>query len=137
MEYVGEGGLQDIRARIFKRRGQVALNASGLATITFDPPIQLPREPFMQLTPRVTPSSAEKVIVNLVDGSFVTDGSGAYVSVQITGGRIRASLPVMGAVSGLLTAVITGVNAIITALRGLVLVNPANVSGTKVDWQAS
>lgn len=138
-EYTGEGGLPDIRSRLPKRRGQVAFNASGMATITFDPPISLAREPFVQLTPRVIPSTAEMVIANLVDGSFTTNAAGMYTSVQIKGGRLRASLPTinpLGAVT-LLTQVVTGVNVIVTALTGLTLVNSTTINGTKVDWQAS
>ena len=137
MEYAGEGGIPDIRARLPKRRGQVTFNTSGTATIVFDPPISLNREPFVQLTPRIAPMSAEMVIANLVDGSFTTNAQGLYTGVQIKGGRLRATLPTLGVVSGLLTAVITGVNAIVTALSGLSLVNSTTINGVKVDWQAS
>ncbi|KQM88665.1 hypothetical protein ASE67_02680 [Sphingomonas sp. Leaf23] len=139
MEYTGEGSIPDIRARLPKRRGQVTFGTNGTATIEFNPPISLTREPFVQLTPRIAPLSAEMVIANLVDGSFTTNAQGMYTSVQIKGGRLRANLPTLTVLSlgALLTSVVTGVNAIVTALTGLTLVNSTTISGVKVDWQAS
>lgn len=79
------------------------------------------------------------VIANLVDGSFTTNAQGMYTSVQIKGGRLRANLPTLNplSVGALLSGVIAGVNAIVTALTGLTLVNSTTISGVKVDWQAS
>lgn len=136
MDYLGEGGLPDIRDRLPKRRGSVTLDASGNGTIQFLPPILLARDPFIQLTPSIN-SGEDPVIANRIRGSFVKNSAGAYVSVQIKGGRMRGNLPQIFAVSGLLTAVITGVNNIVTALTGLTLINYGTATGVVIDWQAS
>lgn len=143
MPYNGEDGINDLRARVPKRRGQVSLGAAGTATITFTPPIEMTwapsREPFMQLTPRIG-SSDNPVICNVVDGTFTTNAQGAFTGVTIKGGRMAAALPTLTPLSGaltLITQVITGVNAIVTALTGFKLIDPALVSGVKIDWQAS
>lgn len=143
MPYNGEDGINDLRARVPKRRGQVALGAAGTATITFNPPIEMTwapsREPFMQLTPRIG-SSDNPVICNVVDGTFTTNAQGAFTGVTIKGGRMAAALPTLTLLSGaltLITQVVTGVNAIVTALTGFKLIDPTLVSGVKIDWQAS
>ena len=143
MPYNGEDGINDLRARAPKRRGQVTLNAAGTATIEFNPPIENTwapsRQPFMQLTPRVGANDAP-VICNLVDGSFTTNAQGAFTGVTIKGGRMAVALPTLTPLSGaltLITQVVTGVNAIVTALTGFKLIDPALVSGVKIDWQAS
>lgn len=141
--YNGEDGLNDLKSRAPKRRGQSSLGAAGTATITFNPPIdmtnQANREPFMQLTPRVA-TGDNVVICNVVDGSFTTSSAGIYTGVTIKGGRMTATLPVLTPLSGaltLVTQVVAGVNAIVAALTGLKLYDPAAVSGVKIDWQAS
>lgn len=141
--YTGEDSLNDLKARAPKRRGQVMLGTAGTATITFDPPIDTTklgnREPFMQLTPRV--GTADNVVIcNVVEGSFTTSAAGMYTGVTIKGGRMTATLPTLTALSGaltLVTQVVTGVNAIVTALTGLKLYDPSVVNGVKIDWQAS
>lgn len=135
MEYEGEGGIQDIRNRIYKRRGQVTLNAQGTATIAFDPPIILERQPFILLE-AATATNTDLAIANRVPGTFTTNASGAYTGVTIRGARVVGKLPTLTAVSGILTSVITGVNAIVSALSGFTLVRTDQATGVAVDWMA-
>lgn len=123
MEYVGEGGLNDIRNRIYKRRGQAVLNSTGQATISFSPPIIMDREPYLQLTPRIA-SGANPVIANIVDGTFTQSG-GAYTGVTIQGQRAQ-DLP------GGLTAI-----NIVVSLNGRKVVEKDSLNGVKVDWLAT
>lgn len=55
---------------------------------------------------------------------FTLDGDGSYIGCVVYGVRARA-LPALTAVSGIISAVITGVNAIVTALSGFVPNEPA------------
>lgn len=135
MEYISEGGIQDIRNRVYKRRGVVTLNAQGTATIAFDPPIISSREPFIQVTP-ATATNTDIAIVNMVPSTFTTNASGAYTGVTIRGARVVGKLPTINAVSGLLGAVITGVNNIVTALSGFQLIRTDQATGVAVYWMA-
>lgn len=136
MDYVGENGIQDLRQRVFKRRGQATLNAQGRAILVFDPPITMNREPYVQLTPRVA-TGANPVICNLVVGSF-TMANGAYTGVTIKGARLADKLPTLQPVSGaLLTNAITAINAIVTALSGFKLLDDGAANGVVVDWLAT
>lgn len=138
LEYIGEGGISDIRERIFKRRGQATLDGGGMATISFVPPIQLPRQPYIQVTPRIA-ANAETVICNVVEGTFTTDAQGSYTGVTIKGGRIRGNMPTITplGVFTLVGSLVTALNNIFASLSGLAIVNSGSVNGVKVDWLAS
>lgn len=137
MEYVGENGIQDLRQRVFKRRGQVVLDAQGQAVLAFDPPIILDREPFVQLTPRIL-SGSGKVACNVLLDTFTTNESGAYTGVTIEGARLADKLPTLQPVSGaLLTNAITAINNIVTALSGFKPLDDGAANGVAVDWQAT
>ena len=123
MEYVGEGGIADIRNRLFKRRGRVTLGANGSTVIPFDPAIILPREPYVSLTARIG-AGGKPVAVNVVDGTFTTDGTGAYTGVTIQGARTQ-DLP------GGLTAL-----NITVSLSGRKVTETGSLSGVNVDWMA-
>lgn len=88
MAYSGEGGIQDIRARIYRERGSVVLDASGDATIVFDNPFPSSSGPFLLLTPRVGVGE-NPVIANPISTSWVTNGDGDYISVDIHGERTQ------------------------------------------------
>lgn len=120
MDYVGEGGLNDIRSRIFKRTGQVSLNSSGEAVIDFGSPIILARQPYVNLTAEIGASEAP-VIVNIIDGTFTTNGDGNYTGVTIKGARMRG-LP--------------NPLTLLSALVGFETWTGSAASGTKVDWMA-
>lgn len=122
-EYVGEGGLNDIRDRIFKRRGSVTLNSTGDATIVFDPPIIMDRAPYVELQPWIA-LGANPVVANPVVGTLTTNASGAYTGVSIKGARTQ-DLP-----TGL-----TSVN-VSASLAGRKVTENATVNGVRVDWLA-
>lgn len=66
--------------------------------------------------------------------SWTTSGSN-YTGCTIRGYR-GVNLPIINPVSGLLTAVITGVNSIVTALTGLVLFSSSMASGAEFSFIA-
>ncbi len=96
-------------------RGRVTLLADGKATVTFGR--EFVGEPVIQLT-AINPTGGK--IVLEVESDIKTGA--VWTGAVITGTRAR-SLPNLQSVSGLLTAVITGVNALTTALSGFNVFN--------------
>lgn len=113
--YTGEGGLKDIRNRLPREYGEVLLDASGVATITFANPAPATGQRFIQLTPWIESDDAP-VIANPIE--WISSGSD-YTGVIIKGQRIR-SLP----------------NTILNlgALQGFLAVTPDTTAGVGVDW---
>lgn len=89
---------------------RVQLDASGNATVTYTR--SFAAKPAIVLT-AINPSGAQVVLEVISD----TMTGGVYTGCVIKGSRARP-LPTLNAVSGLLTAVITGVNDLVTALTG-------------------
>jgi len=118
MAYSGEGGIPDIRARVYREKGVVALDANGLATITFNRPVSVGAASHVQLTPWIAAGQLP-IIANPILSSWVTNGAGEYVSVQIKGHRFR-DLP-----SPL---------TLLTQLIGFRILTDQNVNGSNVDW---
>lgn len=118
MEYPGEGGFADIKTRVFKRTGQVTLDANGEATISFDPPVILGRDPYVNLTARIS-SGQNPVETNLIDGTFTTNGDGNYTGVSIQGARLR---PLPNPLT------------LLSQLLGFQVWQKTDASGVKVDW---
>lgn len=117
MEYLGEGGLNDIRSRIFKRAGQVTLDSNGEAVIAFGNTVILDREPYVNLTARIG-AGEMPVIANIIDGTFTTDANG-YTGVTIRGARLRelpATIP------------------LVSALAQFRVWDESDASGVKIDW---
>lgn len=118
MAYTGEGGIQDIRSRIYRERGSVTLDASGDATITFVNPVPASLSPLIHLTPSVA-SGASPIIANPVSGSWTTDGNGDYTGVSIHAERAQ-DLP--------------AVIVLLSDLNGRRVTESASLTGTQVDW---
>lgn len=91
-------------------RGRVTLGADGKATVTFGRSFSA--EPVIQLT-AINPVG-NKIVLEVESDIKTGD---VWTAAVITGTRARA-LPTLGSVSGLLTAVITGINSVTTALSG-------------------
>ena len=119
-DYIGQGGFADLRRHVFKRSGTVTLDAQGAASITFDPPLLLDREPHMQLQPWVEPGG-NPVFTNVVTGSLTQTG-GRYTGVSISGARAQ-DLP------GGLTAVNVAVS-----LNNRKVTEAGTLEGVRVDW---
>lgn len=118
MEYIGEGSLNDIRSRIFKRRGTVTLGSNGQATIAFDPPIKSDREPYVQLQPWVA-SGGNPIIANPVQGTLTTSAPGVYTGVTIKAERTQ-DMP---------ASIIS-----VTVLAGRRVTETSSLNGARVDW---
>lgn len=110
------------KARV--KRNVVTIAANGYATWTFS-------EPFENI-PVIAHMVQETAGLNRVN-VIVTDVS--KTSVTIYADRLK-NLPVIQPVSGILTAVITGVNSIVTALSGLNL-SGGSAQGAKVNLYAA
>jgi hypothetical protein len=91
-------------------RGRVTLGADGTAVVTFGR--SFASAPVIQLTV-INPTGARVVPEQVND---IKTGA-LWTGATISGTRARP-LPTMLAVSGLLGAVITGINALVTALSG-------------------
>lgn len=115
MTYIGEGGLQDIRRRIYRERGTVTLDANGKATIALSNPVPSGTEFFVHLTPWVSPN-AEKVVANVT--GWTTSG-GNLTGFTIEGDRLR-SLP-----NPLL---------LLSSLVGFRPWSNTDAAGARVDW---
>lgn len=103
---------------------RVTLNASSTATVTFTR--SFVSAPVIQLC-AINPSGAQVVLEVVAD---IKTGA-VWTGCTIKGSRAR-QLPVIDAVGGLLTAVITGVNNIATALTGYDIF-AASASGVVVN----
>jgi len=115
MTYTGEGGLQDIRRRIYRERGTVTLDANGKATITLANPVAVTDTFFIHLTPWVNPNEA-KIIANVT--GWVTSGSNK-IGFTIECDRLR-SLP--------------NPLTLITALVGFQPWLSTGAASARVDW---
>lgn len=91
-------------------RGRVTLAADGTSPVTYGRTFSA--APVIQLT-AINPSGGTVTLEVITD----TIVDGLYVGCTVKGSRAQP-LPVMAQVSGLLTAVITGVNGLVTALTG-------------------
>lgn len=120
MAYMGEGGLADIRKRLVWQKGQATLNASGLATITFDPP--LASEP--RIVAQAINGAGDPVFL---ETESKTQSGGVWVSAVIRGYRIQP-LPTL---SGILL-----VSGLVSALTGFRVAQAVSLNGVKVDWLA-
>lgn len=91
-------------------RGRVTLAADGTSPVIYGRSFSA--APVIQLT-AINPSGGTVTLEVIAD--TVVDG--LYVGCTVKGSRAQ-SLPIIAQVSGLLTAVITGVNGLVTALTG-------------------
>ena len=110
-EYVGEGGLPDIRRRTLKRSGRVEIVTGGEAVIAFDPPIIMEHKPYVVLTPHITSDSTGLVAANVIAGSYTQDAEGMWTGCTITATRINRNLPNVSVAINLSGAAITNKNA--------------------------
>lgn len=115
MAYQGEGGIADIRRRIYRERGTVTLNANGQATVTLANAVPSASTYFIHLTPWISPGT-EPVIANV--SGWTTSGS------NTTGFTIEASR-------------MRGLPNPLALLSELVGFRPwlgTNANGVRVDW---
>jgi len=115
MAYVGEGGIQDIRTRIYRERGTTTLNGSGAATVTLDNPVPSGSTYFVHLTPWIT-AGDNPVLANVT--GWTTSG-GNITGFTIDGVRFRA-----------LPSPLT----LLTQLLGFKTWALADATGARVDW---
>lgn len=114
------------------QRTIVALDAQGQATWTFGRPFDaMPSLGYM-----VFQTAGQPIVVDAsawVMGSGPT--AGKYVGVSVRAYRSQ-NLPIINAVSGLLTAVITGVNSLVSALTGFNVFGGGSLIGVQVHLSA-
>lgn len=115
MTYLGEGGLADIKARVYRERGSVALNGNGQATITFANPVNVADNSHIQLTAWSSTGLAP-IVVNPI--SWVESG-GQRTGVVIEAARLRE-----------LPSSIT----VLTLLFSFRVWLGTSASGASVDW---
>ena len=115
MSYLGEGGLRDIRKRVYRERGSVTLGSDGRGAVTFLNPIAATEDSHIQLTAWVT-SGEDPVVVNPL--SWVESG-GLRTGVLVEAARLR-ELPL--------------VLTLLSALIGFRVWQNTTASGVKVDW---
>ena len=120
-EYLGEGGLPDIRARTMKRSGRITLDSEGVAVIVFDPPIIMDDKPRVVLTPHVQADSSGLIAANVITGSYTQDGAGKWTGCTIVAARVTKKLPVV---------------TLVSQLSGLTITDRNGVGGEQVDWMA-
>lgn len=109
---------------------RVTLDGSGVASVTYTR--TYPTKPGVSLI-AINPAG-QPIVLEVVSDTFV---GGVYTGCVIKGSRSRV-LPVIEPVSGLLTAVITGVNSLVTALTGYnIFVPAANVEVSVIAVMAS
>lgn len=110
------------------QRQIVTLDSRGLATWTFGKPFSA----MPSLQALVFQPSGEPVVVEA--RAWIMDGA-RFAGVQVQGMRSRP-LPQINLVSGLLAAVITGVNTLVSALSGFRVFNTEGLSGVQVHLSA-
>lgn len=103
------------------------LAANGLATVTFTRTFV--NQPGLNLTEVDATAGMQALVLRGLD--WVTNAQGAYTGVTIQGMRAQP-LPTLTGVSGLLSAVITGVNSIANALTGFNVFG-GSAAGAKVS----
>jgi len=92
------------------------IGSNGTARITFTRTFPtFPAAIFTEVPPQTGVMSAQPAIFRV--DSWITDGTGAYSGCVVRAWRTQ-TLPTLLTVTGILTAVITGVNAIVSALTG-------------------
>lgn len=115
MAYLGEGGIQDIRNRIFRERGTVTLDSNGNATVTFSNPVPSSSVQYVTLQPWITAGSAP-IVANVT--GWTTSGSNT-TGFTIEASRLR-SLP--------------NPLTLLTQLIGFNIFTGTGASGARVDW---
>ena len=113
--YLGEGGIPDIRNRIYRERGTATLNASGEATVSFANVYPNSGDWFLLLTPWIA-TGQDPVIANPTQWNMI--GSD-YAGFDMKGARLRA-----------LPSPLT----LISQLVGFRPWSDSAASGVKVDW---
>lgn len=112
------------------QRKILTLDTNGQAVWTFDRPFtNMPVLNYMVF------QDAGNGLIIVEANEWVRGSNNTYTGVRITGRR-HQRLPVMQAVSGILTAVITGVNALVTALSGFDVFGGGNLNGVRVHMSA-
>lgn len=106
---------------------QGALDSNGQAPVTF---MRDGVAVTFATKPAVTCMSVSASAAVFFDFAYTTDAQGRYIGGTLTGRKGRA-LPQLTAVSGILTAVITGVNALVSALTGF---DPFNSAAAGVEF---
>lgn len=89
------------------------LNAQGQAVVTFSR--SFVNKPGLNLTETDATTSTQPLVLRGL--GWTTDGQGLYTGVTIQGLRAQM-LPTLNPVSGILSGVITGTNALVSALTG-------------------
>lgn len=89
------------------------LNAQGQATVTFSRTFV--NKPGLNLAETDATIAMQPLVLRGL--AWVTDAQGRYVGVTIQGSRAQM-LPTLNPVSGILSGVITGTNALVSALTG-------------------
>lgn len=114
------------------QRTILTLAADGTASWTFTKPFDaMPSLGYM-----VVQAAGEPIIVDATGFSMGTGPTlGKYVSVAVKGRRSQP-LPNLTAVSGLLTAVITGVNTLVSSLTGFNVFGGGSLGGVLVCLSA-
>lgn len=92
---------------------RVTLDANGLATVTYTRSFAS-KPGVIPCAVNPNPPGGRPVLVEIVSDVVV---NGLYTGVNIKGYRSQP-LPTLAGVSGLLTAVITGINSLVSALSG-------------------
>ncbi len=91
----------------------VTLDVSGQATVTFSRAFT--NKPGLNLTETDAPASSQPLILRGL--AWTRDAQNRYTGVVIQGMRAQ-QIPQLTPVAGLLTAIITGVNSVVTTLTG-------------------
>lgn len=112
------------------QRKIVTLDTNGQAVWTFDRPFaNMPVMNYMVF------QDAGNGLVVVEANEWLRGANNSYTGVRITGRR-HQRLPLMQTVTGILTAVITGVNALVTALSGFDVFGGGNTNGVRVHLSA-
>lgn len=117
------------------KAGEIALDATGLATITFSSPYSV--KPVMQYS-YIEAADAQPIILKTVSFVVPTTGAnaGKWTGVNIKGKRMRKlpTIPTLS-VGALLTVVVAGFNVMVNLLTEFDVSN-GSASGVVVQWTA-
>lgn len=112
------------------QRKILTLDTNGQAVWTFDRPFaNMPVLNYMVF------QDAGNGLIIVEANEWVRGSNNTYAGVRITGRR-HQRLPLLATVTGILTAVITGVNALVTALSGFDVFGGGNLNGVRVHMSA-
>jgi len=115
MAYLGEGGIQDMRRRIYRERGSVTLDGNGKASVTLANPVPSDAAYFIHLTPWI--EAGQSPVIANVSGWVA-------VGLNTTGFKIEAAR--FRALPSPLT--------LLSSLVGYAPWRGIDASGVRVDW---